>query len=290
MVFLGALLWLGLVLLGACGQAPAAVPSSDSDTTRTRAVDGAAMVYVPVGEFLMGSTDADAKAGDDEKPQHRVYLDALWIDRTEVTNAQYVGFLNALGEHAGACGGQDCAETQVEDKYSHIVRRNGRYEVESGFEDHPVTQVSWYGAVAYCGWAGARLPTEAEWEKAARGVAGHLYPWGSKAADCRKAQYGDCGGETVPVGSRRAGVSPYGVLDMAGNVWEWVSDWYDPEYYGSSPEQNPQGPAMGRYRVFRGGAWGYPPAFIRTGDRARNRPTYAGFGLGFRCVATDPIP
>ena len=115
MVFLGALLWLGLVLLGACGQAPAAVPSSDSDTTRTRAVDGAAMVYVPVGEFLMGSTDADAKAGDDEKPQHRVYLDALWIDRTEVTNAQYVGFLNALGGHAGACRGQDCAETQVED-------------------------------------------------------------------------------------------------------------------------------------------------------------------------------
>ena len=290
MVFLGALLWLGLVLLGACGQAPAAVPSSDSDTTRTRAVDGAAMVYVPVGEFLMGSTDADAKAGDDEKPQHRVYLDALWIDRTEVTNAQYVGFLNALGEHASACGGQDCAETQVEDKYSHIVRRNGRYEVEPGFEEHPVTQVSWYGAVAYCGWAGARLPTEAEWEKAARGVDGYLYPWGNKAADCRKAQYGDCGGETVPAGSRPAGASPFGALDMAGNVWEWVSDWYDPEYYGSSPEQNPQGPAMGRYRVFRGGAWGYPPAFIRTGDRARNRPTYAGFGLGFRCVVTDPVP
>jgi formylglycine-generating enzyme required for sulfatase activity len=248
------------------------------------------MVYVPAGEFLMGSTDADAKAGDDEKPQHRVYLDAFWIDRTEVTNGQYVRFLNALGEHAGACAGQDCAETQVEDKYSHIVRREGRYEVELGFEDHPMAQVSWYGAVAYCEWAGARLPTEAEWEKAARGVNGRLYPWGNKAADCRKAQYGDCGGETVPVGSRAVGASPYGALDMAGNVWEWVADWYDEAYYGRSPEQNPQGPATGRYKVFRGGAWGYPPAFIRATDRARNQPTYAGFGLGFRCGAADPVP
>jgi formylglycine-generating enzyme required for sulfatase activity len=290
MVVLGAVLWLGLVLPGACGQAPAAEPSPGPDSIRTRAVDGAAMVYVPAGEFLMGSTDADAKAAGDEKPQHCVYLDAFWIDRTEVTNAQYVQFLNALGEHTGACAGRDCAETVVEDKYSHIIGREGRYEVEPGFEDHPVTQVSWYGAVAYCEWAGARLPTEAEWEKAARGVDGRLYPWGSKAADCRKAQYGDCGGETVPAGSRPAGASPYGSLDMAGNVWEWVADWYDPEHYGSSPEQNPQGPATGRYKVFRGGAWGYPPAFIRASDRARNQPTYAGFGLGFRCGAAGPVP
>jgi len=188
------------------------------------------MMPVPAGRFLMGSTSADPKAGSDEKPQHSVYLDAFWIDRTEVTNAQYVQFLNALGGHTGTCGGHDCAETQVEDKYSHILNLDGRYAVESGFEEHPATQVSWYGAQAYCAWAGARLPTEAEWEKAARGTDGRLYPWGNEAPDCEKAQYGDCGGATVPVGGRPAGASPYGVLDMAGNVWEWVGDWYDPGY------------------------------------------------------------
>jgi formylglycine-generating enzyme required for sulfatase activity len=167
---------------------------------------------------------------------------------------------------------------------SHILHQEGRYAVERSFEDHPVTQVTWYGAQAYCQWARARLPTEAEWEKAARGVDGRSYPWGSEPPDCDKAQYGDCGGATVPVGSRTAGVSPYGVLDMAGNVWEWVADWYDPAYYGSSPSQNPQGPASGECKVFRGGSWGYPSAFIRASDRARNRPTYAGFNVGFRCA------
>jgi formylglycine-generating enzyme required for sulfatase activity len=246
------------------------------------------MVLVPAGGFLMGGAGADPKAGPDEKPQHTVFLDAFWIDRTEVTNARYVRFLNALGRHAAACGGHDCAETKVEDKYSHILRRSqdGRYVVESGFEDHPATQVSWYGAQAYCAWVGARLPTEAEWEKAARDDDGRSYPWGNKAADCGKAQYGDCGGATVAVGSRLAGASPYGALDMAGNVWEWVADWYDPAYYSSSVAQNPQGPDLGERKVFRGGSWGYPAAFIRTSDRARNRPTYAGFNVGFRCAAT----
>jgi formylglycine-generating enzyme required for sulfatase activity len=252
---------------------------------RTRTADGAEMVHVPAGEFLMGGTDA---VGSDERPQHPVYLDAFWIDRTEVTHARYVRFLDALGAHAGACGGRDCVETKLEDKYSHILHHDGRYAVEPGFEDHPVTQVTWYGAQAYCVWAGVRLPTEAEWEKAARGGDGRLYPWGDEAPDCDKAQYGDCGGETVPAGSRLAGASPYGVLDMAGNVWEWVADWYDPAYYGASPAQNPRGPDAGERKVFRGGSWGYPGAFMRASDRARNRPTYAGFNVGFRCAATIP--
>jgi formylglycine-generating enzyme required for sulfatase activity len=260
----------------------------DSGSIWTRTADGTEMILVPVGQFTMGSPGADPKAGADEKPEHTVYLDAFWIDRTEVTNARYVQFLNALGEHTSACGGHDCAETQVEDKYSHILRQDEHYVVESGFEDHPVAQVSWYGAQAYCLWAGVRLPTEAEWEKAARGVDGRLYPWGNESPDCDRAQYGDCGGETVPVGSRLAGVSPYGVMDMTGNVWEWVADWYDSAYYASSPAQNPQGPDSGERRVFRGGSWGYPPAFLRASDRARNRPTYAGFNVGFRCAATKP--
>jgi len=246
------------------------------------------MVYVPEGEFLMGSPAADPKASDDEKPRHPVYLDAFWIDRTEVTNARYVQFLNALGGHTGTCGGHDCVETQIEEAYGHILHQDGRYRVESNFEDHPVTEVSWYGAQAYCAWAGARLPTEAEWEKAARGTDGRLYPWGNEAPACDRAQYGDCGGTTVPVGARLAGASPYGALDMAGNVWEWVVDWYDPAYYGSAPAHNPQGPAAGLRKVFRGGSWGYPPTFLRAGDRARNRPTYAGFNVGFRCAAAEP--
>jgi formylglycine-generating enzyme required for sulfatase activity len=251
------------------------------------------MVLVPAGRFLMGSPDTDPKARldlavvSDETPQHAVYLDAFWIDRVEVTNARYVRFLNDLEEHAGACGGHDCAETQVEDRYSHILYQEGGYVVERGFGDHPVTQVSWYGAEAYCAWVGARLPTEAEWEKAARGVDGRAYPWGDGPPKCDRAQYGDCGGATVPVGSRSAGASPYGLLDMAGNVWEWVADWYDPAYYGSSPADNPQGPDSGVRKVFRGGSWGYPPAFLRTSDRARNRPTYAGFNVGFRCAAPE---
>ena len=277
---------LSMVLVGACVQARTATPTYSPGATWTRSTDGAEMIYVPGGEFLMGSTDADRKAEADEKPAHTVYLDAFWIDKTEVTNTQYVQFLNALGEYRGTCGGHDCVETTVEDKDSHILHQEGRYVVESGFEDHPVIEMTWYGAQAYCEWAGVRLPTEAEWEKAARGVDGRLYPWGNDAPDCGRAQYADCSGMTVPVGSKPTGPSPYGVLDMAGNVWEWVSDWYDPAFYGSSPARNPQGPDSGERKVFRGGSWGYLPKFIRTTERARNRPSYAGFNIGFRCGAS----
>jgi formylglycine-generating enzyme required for sulfatase activity len=275
-----------LLFVNACAQARTATPACGPSMTRARATDGAEMIYVPEGEFLMGSKDADRKAADDEKPAHTVYLDAFWIDRTEVTNARYIQFLNTLGDYRGTCGEHDCVETVLEDKDSHILHREGRYVVESGFEDHPVIEVTWYGAQAYCEWAGVRLPTEAEWEKAARGIDGRLYPWGNNAPDCDKAQYADCSGMTVPVGSKPAGASPYGALDMAGNVWEWVADWYDPAYYDRSPALNPQGASSGERKVFRGGSWGYLPDFIRTTDRARNRPAYAGFNVGFRCGAS----
>jgi formylglycine-generating enzyme required for sulfatase activity len=279
--------WIGplvivLVLVAGCGPASRPIPVAPVQDTRIRPADGMTMVHVPGGEFRMGRTWSL------QDRVHTVELDAFWIDQTEVTNGQYVQFLNVLGAHTGACGGRDCVETQVEDRYSHILLRSqdGRYVVERGFENHPITQVSWYGAQAYCTWAGGRLPTEAEWEKAARGTDGRAYPWGNESPDCDKAQYGDCGEATIPVGSRPAGISPYGVLDMAGNVWERVADWYDPAYYGSSQAQNPQGPDSEVRKVFRGGSWGYPPAFLRTTDRARNRPTYAGFNVGFRCAQT----
>jgi formylglycine-generating enzyme required for sulfatase activity len=287
---LAALLGLGTLLLAACSAPPAATHTPV--VTLTRPLDEAVMVYVPAGEFLMGATAADGKAADDEKPQHTVCLDAFWIDRTEVTCAQYVRFLNALGGHMDTCGAHQCAEMKEgEDADSHILQRDGRYEAEPGFEEHPVVEVTWYGAEVYCEWAGVRLPTEAEWEKAARGVDGRMYPWGNSAPDCTKEQYGDCGGETVPVGSKLAGASPYGALDMAGNVWEWVSDWYDASYYRTSPPRNPQGLPSGEKRVFRGGSWGYLPQFTRTTDRARNLPIYAGPNVGFRCAEfASPAP
>jgi len=275
--------WLGAMVLGACGRAPTAALPPSPGATWMRPIDGAVMVYVPEGEFLMGSSDADGKAGADEKPAHTVTLSGFWIDRTEVTNAQFVRFLNAVEGYQGRCGGQDCAESKVEDPDSHILSQEGQYLAGSGFEDHPATEVTWYGAQAYCQWAGARLPTEAEWEKAARGTDGRLYPWGNDAADCGKAQYADCSGATAAVGSRAAGASPYGALDMAGNVWEWVADWYDPGYYSRSPAQNPQGAEPDRYKAFRGGSWGYLATFIRAADRGRNKPWYSGFNVGFRC-------
>jgi formylglycine-generating enzyme required for sulfatase activity len=283
---LATLVGLGTALLTACSPVP--MPAPTPTATLTRPVDGAVMIYVPAGDFLAGAADADGKAGDDERPQHTVNVDAFWIDKTEVTNAQYAQFLNALGSHVDTCGGHQCLEMKEgEDADSHILQRDGRYEVERGFEEHPVIEVTWYGAQAYCQWAGARLPTEAEWEKAARGVDGRIYPWGNGAPDCSKEQYGDCSRATVPVGSKPAGASPYGALDMAGNVWEWVADWYDVSYYLSSPASNPQGPTSGEEKVFRGGSWGYLPQFTRTTDRGCNHPWYAGPNIGFRCAADE---
>jgi formylglycine-generating enzyme required for sulfatase activity len=280
---------LGTVLPAACSPPILSpTPTYAPGQTRERVVDGAVMVYVPAGEFVMGSADADSTATSDEKPAHTVFLDAFWIDRTEVTNRQYVQFLNALGGYRLACEEHDCLETIIEDEHSHILLRSGEYVVESGYEDHSVMEVAWYGGQAYCEWAGARLPTEAEWEKAARGTDERPYPWGSEEPDCSRAQFAGCPGMTIAVGSRPAGASPYGALDMAGNVWEWVADWYEPDYYASSPAQNPEGAAPGRRKAFRGGSWGYLPKFIRTMDRARNSPTYAGFNVGFRCAATEP--
>jgi hypothetical protein len=267
-------LFLSTVLLAACGPVPTAAPTAGPASTQSRTTDGAEMRLVPASEFLMGSLDSDPKAGADEKPQHTVYLDAFWIDRTEVTSAQFVRFLNDLGEHMGACGGRDCMETQSEDKYGHIVRQDGHYTVEPGFEGHPAARVRWYGAQAYCEWAGAPLPTEAEWEKAARGIDGCLYPWGNESPDCDKAQYGDCGGMTVPPVPGRPVPAPTA-------CWTW------PAMYGSGwpigtirPTMAPLQPKVpqGRTRVcvgYSGEARGAipQPSYARRTAPATGPPT-----------------
>jgi formylglycine-generating enzyme required for sulfatase activity len=210
-----------------------------------------------------------------------VYLNDYWIDRTEVTNAQY-----ALCEaDSGTC-------TKPANNYSDT--RSSYYD-NSQFADYPVIFVSWSQAAAYCAWAGRRLPTEAEWEKAARGPAGSIYPWGNTFdgtlanycdANCldawKDSRFDDGYIDTSPVGTYPGGASIYGVLDMAGNVYEWVADWYGP--YSQFPQINPTGPASGQVRIIRGGSWGDDPAHIRSAIRSHiNADNWMDF-IGFRCA------
>lgn len=224
--------------------------------------DGMNLVYVPAGDFLMGSVASDSQASDDERPQHSVYLSAFWIDKTEVTNAQYRRCVSA-----GAC-------------------RQSSYANDSSYNgaSQPVMGVSWDDARAYCKWAGRRLPTEAEWEKAARGMDGRIYPWGNDKPTCDLVNYAHCSGNAASVGSYPAGASPYGALDMAGNVSEWVSDWYQVNYYASVPAGNPTGPSVGQGPVLRGGSWSGNPVMVRAATRSWNSPRLRVVGLGFRCA------
>jgi len=219
--------------------------------------DGAEMVAVPAGQFLMGS-DGD----DDEKPQHRVTLDGFHIDKYEVTNALYGKFMSATG------------------------RRAPEYWNDSKFNSpqQPVVGVSWQDADAYCRWAGKRLPTEAEWEKAARGTDGRRYPWGDQWEASRANSRESGRGSTVEVSSYPTGASPYGAYNMAGNVWEWAGDWYDKEYYKRSPDRNPKGPDAGTDRVVRGGSWDSSPFALRAADRGSDAQDSRLNYLGFRCA------
>ena len=280
---------------------PANTPATAlrAGSTRVSPTDGMVQVYVPAGEFRMGS-----EAGyDDEKPVHTVYLDAYWIDQTEVTNAQFTQFVAATGykttaeqEGWGWAYNATAAEwQQVSGAY--WQRPQGPGSSLNGLANHPVVQVSWLDAAAYCTWAGRRLPTEAEWEKAARGTDARAYPWGNQfdgsrlnfcdrncPFDWRDSGVDDGYEFTAPVGSYPTGASPYGALDMAGNVWEWVADWYDSSYYQNSPARNPQGPATGEYRALRGGSWLYFDDFVRAANRYYYPPADRSSDFGFRCA------
>ncbi|MBE0670808.1 MAG: formylglycine-generating enzyme family protein [Anaerolineales bacterium] len=215
--------------------------------------DDAVLVFVPQGEFLMGSDDEiipeihQSPSYYDNQPQHTVLLDAFWIDKFEVTNGQY----------------KRCVSEQVCD-LPVILKSPTRsaYYNDSVFDDYPVIYVDWYKAKAYCEWAGRRLPTEAEWEKAARGTDGRIYPWKDTLPNDVLVNYNSLNRDTTPVGMYPGGQSPYGAEDMAGNVWEWVNDWYVDTYYQNSPRSNPMGPDAGEpnsghARVLRGGSWYY---------------------------------
>ena len=231
--------------------------------TRINPKDGAVMVYVPAGEFTMGDNDLNKSRRD--CPAHKVYLDAYWIDKNLVTVAQYRKFCKATG-------------------------RNMADPPKWGWkDDHPIVNVTWHDATAYCDWAGTALPTEAQWEKAARGTDGRKYPWGNQwdpgKLQCSKKGWGDAG-STAPVGSYPGGASPYGALDMAGNVWEWCADWCGGEGYNeSAPKVNPTGPRHGDFRVLRGGSWYIGNGVVfRCALRLHGRPVGRGDSIGFRCV------
>lgn len=247
-------------------------------TLMVSAKDSMPLVYIPAGKFLMGAAADDKDANLDEKPQHEVSLDAFWIDRTEVTNGMY-----AVCVAEGVC--HKPADTNSSTRTS--------YYDHPDYADYPVIDVDWFMARNYCRWAGRRLPTEAEWEKAARGTDGRAYPWGIQDPGCDLLNYGGikgCVGDTSKVGSYPAGTSPYGALDMAGNVWEWVEDWYTDTYYSQSPGSNPQGPSSGTdelLRVLRGGAWGSSEGFVHSADRLTGRSDSRGSTIGFRCAVSE---
>ena len=245
-------------------------PTPGIGSTRERPADGMAMVYVPEGEFSMGSN-----VYSNEQPVHTVYLHAYWIDQTEVTNAMYVSCVCA-----GACLPPPTPNRDLN------TRDN--YCVPPQYANYPVIRLDWSRADAYCQWAGGRLPTEAEWEKAARGTDGGIYPWGNSTPSSNLLNFNLNVGDTTAVGSYPSGASPYGAMDMAGNAWEWVADWYDPGYYARSPSSNPQGPTSGEGRVLRGGSWGVNGDNVRAAFRDWTYPSYSHGYFGFRCVLASP--
>jgi sulfatase modifying factor 1 len=235
------------------------------------------MVLIPAGDFIMGSVDEEVNA--DEKPSHKVFVDSFYIDRHEVTNSQYQKFILATGHPAPF----------VDKPWAEPYNWKGTaYPDEKG--KHPVVLVSWDDAQAYARWAGKRLPTEAEWEKAVRGnLVSKKYPSGDQL-EMSQANF-DKGflreNALQPVESYPAGV--YGLHEMAGNVWEWCQDWYDEKYYKVSSGKNPAGPDGGVYRVLRGGSWVNDKEFLRCAQRGKNVPDGKSHVVGFRCaLSTAP--
>lgn len=224
------------------------------------------LAYIPEGNFRMGSNQNDSNREANEEPQHTVFLDAFWISKTQVTNAMFTACVNA-----GVC------------RYSVSHTKNPNY-LDPLFSSHPVIYIAWDMAQTYCDWTGGRLPTEAEWEKAARGPNGAKYPWGEDQPREKFVNVNNFIGNTTTVGLFPYGKSYYGALDMGGNVREWVSDWYDPYYYQYSPSSNPLGPESGEAKVLKGASFSDPIRYTRPANRLSHEPGSPGAVRGFRCV------
>ena len=266
---------------------PTAAPGGNQSAGSTRnSNDGMTEVYIPAGTFTQGGLDPNATT--DEKPAHKVTMPAFWIDKFDVTNAMYLQCVNA-----GACNPPQNFSSKTVTSYFN----------NPDYNDYPVVQVTWGDAAAYCKWAGRRLPTEADWEYAARGTTINTYPWGDDAPDNTRANFNYAVGDTTKVGSFPAGASPFGVLDMAGNVNQWVSDFYDANYYAKGVVLNPTGPTARTNffgRVIKGGSFQDVAANIRIAQRAQvlgpnpdasqGTPAYTGDyspKIGFRCASDN---
>ena len=241
-------------------------------------VDGMEMVYVPEGRFEMGLEDPDGLSRNhalDLRPPQFVSLDAYWIDRTEVTNGMY-----------GLCVAEGVCEAPIRPVYT----TRDVYFGDPAYAAHPVLGVLWESARAYCEWAGRRLPTEAEWEKAARSWDGRMFPWGNEEPDCTRANFYNgsfCVGWTSPVGSYPAAPATLDLYDMAGNVWEWCNDWWICDL-GTDPQTDPPGPGAGSSRVFRGGSWyGSVGDHVRCAYRGYSFPSFAYSNCGIRCARSQ---
>jgi formylglycine-generating enzyme required for sulfatase activity len=239
--------------------------------------DASDMLRIPAGIFLMGSNDGP----DDERPQHKVNLDEFFIDRNQVTNSEFARFLNAVGPQG--TGGEKYYD--IDDNDARIHRRENKWMADAGHENRPVVEGSWFGARAYCAWTGKRLPTEAEWEKAARGTDGRKYPWGNERPDGSRAHFNSGWNDFRQVGSFPKGASPYGVLDMAGNSWEWVTSAYKP--YPYDPSDGREDLTQDQVRGTRGGGQDSKAEELTVTQRGRHvsrNPRGGHHNIGFRCA------
>ncbi len=241
--------------------------------------DGAPMVFIPAGPFLMGVPRGARDGGRDEYPNHAVELDAYYLDKYEVTTGLYAQFMRATG-HRPPSHRTDPSKN---------VWQGG--VLPTALAAVPVVNVDWFDASAYCQWTGKRLPTEAEWEKAARGTHDQRFPWGNVEPTRQHLNFNQQwhgAGTLAPVGSYEKGKSPYGAYDMAGNVWEWVADWYAADYYARSPCCNPQGPPTGTRRAVRSSGWQVETPQVRIFTRIASKPLDRNHSTGFRCAADSP--
>ena len=272
-------LWVGMAtfsilfntfLLVAAAQSLQVVPAPP------KGKDRAPMVEIPAGSFPMGVPPGDRDGGRDEYPRHEVLLDTFLIDQFEVTNGRYSEFVKNTNH-------------RVPQNPTNPTRNLWQGNtISESLAERPVINVDWFDADAYCRWAGKRLPTEAEWEKAAKGTSDRRFPWGNVEPTAKHLNYNQrwIGEKTLmPVGSYEAGKSPYGVYDVVGNVWEWVNDWYDARYYERSPSKNPKGPQEGTKKVIRGAGWQNETPTVRIFTRVESDPMMRNESTGFRCAA-----
>ena len=264
------IIFIGILLVSGC-------MSGIKDDTKEN------MIFIPEGSFTMGfKIENDHEWGDmDEEPVHQVTLSSYWIDKYEVTSSNFANFLNEnINEAHRFIEITPSVTIQIEDNV---------YQPRKGLENYPVNRVSWFGADAYCKWKGKRLPTEAEWEKAARGTDQRIFPWGNEFPDNSRVtfrrKFSEKGFQVMePVDGMKDGISPFGVHQMAGNVWEWVSDWFDSSVYLDENRIDPKGPESGISKVLRGGNWYYKAYYMRTTYRFNEKPEIFKVWQGFRCA------